>query len=120
MQFSTRLLKRSEPNHEGSRIECRRLVPSVADVAMKQCLHVPSMRHVLRADSDSFHKSRNPNSWTSLCWSIAVLQFITFPVAGSLPSLGVLDVPVSKVVVWMASKELAMKRVRAQRRCAVW
>jgi hypothetical protein len=62
MQFSARLLKRSEPNHEGSRIECRRLVPSVADVAMKKCLHVPSMRHVLRADSDWFHESRNPNN----------------------------------------------------------
>jgi hypothetical protein len=62
MQFSTRLLKRSEPNHEGSRIEwSRRLVPIIADVAMKKYLHIPSIRYVLRADSDSFHKSRNPN-----------------------------------------------------------
>jgi hypothetical protein len=32
MQFSTRLLKRSESKHEGSRMEHARLVPSFADV----------------------------------------------------------------------------------------
>jgi hypothetical protein len=40
MQFCARLLKRSEPNHEGSCMECRHLVPIVADVAMKKHLHV--------------------------------------------------------------------------------
>jgi hypothetical protein len=62
MQFSARLLKRSEPNDEGSRTERRCLVPIVADVAMKKHLHVPSTRYVLSADSDSFHESRNPNT----------------------------------------------------------
>jgi hypothetical protein len=46
-------------------------------------------------------------------WIIATLQFIVFPVAGGLLPLGV-EVPVSNVVVRMASEEDAMKRVRVQ------